>query len=156
MTGQSVPSVGLFYSRGPHFAKTLHRLREAYPDARITAIVPAGFPVAEQERKWVDEIVVTERAHYSPRDVAASMRLIARLRKARYGLFVVMFPSAQLGILASLCGARRRACAPPQGTLIPMYAGPLRTVAGECARRILGGGVYLALLAIVRFAKIRA
>ena len=151
----SVSTIGVFYSLGPHFARTLRRLREAHPDARITAIVPPGFPLSDDERTSVDEIVETERAHYSPRDIGGCLRLVRRLRKSRFDLFVVMFQSAQLGVLASICGARERVCAPPHGTLTPLTAGPIGTILSECARRVVGSVVYAAVMLMVRTTRVK-
>ncbi len=155
MNDRAGDTIGVFYSLGPHFAATLGRLRELHPDARIVAIVPHGFPIAGEENSLADEVVETELAHYSSRDVAACLRLISRLRGARYDLFVVMFASARLGLLASLSGSRRRACAPPQGTLIPLESGPLRTLASEALRRVTGALVFAGLHAMTRLTRIR-
>ena len=104
------PHICVYYSEGLNYLERLRALRRREPDARICAMVPAGYCPSEAERAVADEIVEMECGHYSPRDVRACLRLVRRIRAERFDGFVVMFNSLQLRILAGLSGARRCAC----------------------------------------------
>ena len=142
--------IGVYYSVGPHFARTLQRLRREYPEARLIAIVPPGLELSEDARALAGESIVTEQPHYSPRNVSANLRLIRRLRSERFDAFCVLFDSMQLEGLAALTGARIRLCCLPQGRLVRLRA-PLPIIIGqEAARQALGRLVYAGVWLAVR------
>ena len=101
------PSICVFFSFGPNYVEILRHTRAHHPDATICAMVPAGYPMTDEERSFVDEVVETELPSYSPRDPKACWRLVKLIRSRRFDRFVVMYESVQLRILAGLSGAKR-------------------------------------------------
>lgn len=148
--------IGVFYSLGPHFRKTLETLRKEFPGAEVTIMVPPDYPLSDEERALADHTEETERDHYSPRDVGACLRLIRRIRRERFHAFVVMFDSVQLRCLAALAGVPNRLCCLPQGKLIPLGRSVVGVVVGEALRRAWGGVVYATLWLLVRLLPVRA
>ena len=63
--------------------------------------------------------------------MADNLRLIRRIRKERYEIFVVMFDSFQLRMLAALSGASRNMVCLPQGRLLPLSSNLLSVVLEE-------------------------
>ena len=57
--------IAVFYSLGPHFQRTLERLRADFPAAEITAMVPPGFPWAPDSASRVDKVFPTDLVHYT-------------------------------------------------------------------------------------------
>lgn len=143
------PRIGLYYSVGPHFARARARLREMDPGARITVLIPAGYPVSDEIRMLAGDIVETELAHYSPRDLGACIRLVRQIRTARYARFAVMFDSPQLRILAALSGAPERVCIVASGRCVPLRSSLTRTVVNLALRNLWGriayAGIWLAI-----------
>lgn len=143
------PRICAYYSHGPHFARMLQGLREAHPNAHVTAMLPPDYPVSDDVERWADAVVRTEFAQYSPRDLAACRRLLGQIRAARYDVFAVMFDSDLLCLLAALSGARGCLHATPDGRLVPLSASFivafLRTVAHQGLGRLVYAVVYLAV-----------
>ena len=98
-----------FLSKGQNFVDVLRGIRSAYPGASIDAVIPRAYPLSDEERALADRIVETGQAHYGLRDAGPLLRLIRELRASHYDLFVIMFDSPKLRILARLSNAR--ACA---------------------------------------------
>lgn len=147
--------IGIYYSIGPHFARALQRLRGAYPDATLVAIVPPGLDLGVDARALADETLVTEQGHYAPRQIGPNMRLILRLRTEQFDGFCVLFDSVQLESLAALTGARVRLCCLPQGRLIRLRA-PLPVIlAREAARQLVGRLVYAGVWLAVRMMRVK-
>jgi len=151
----SRPRIGVFYSLGPHFPRTLKRLRTDYPDGEITVMVPPAYTISDEERDLADGVVVTELAHYSPRNLGACLRLIHQIRAQNYDLFVVMFDSTQLRLFSTLTGASCRACCLPEGRLVALRSNLLGVLISEGARRMWGYTVYAVIWLIVRLFPVR-
>lgn len=149
------PRIGLFYSLGPHFLRTLGRLKADYPGAAVTVMIPPGYPLSDKERDLVDTFVETELTHYSPKNAGPCLRLLRQIRGERYDLFVVMFESPQLRTLSALSGARQRACCLPGGHLVPLNSSLLRVLADECMRRIWGRIAYAGIWLAIRVLPVR-
>lgn len=98
--------IGVFFSREESFGRVLLRVREAHPEAQITAIAPPDYAMSDDERALADEAMTTPLSHHAPGDLKANAQLVRAIRRRRFDLFVVMFPSTQLQILAALSGAR--------------------------------------------------
>lgn len=148
--------IGVFYSVGPHFLRTLETLREEFPEADVRIMVPPGYPLSAEERAIADRVEETEQDHYSPGDVRACLRLVRRIRGEQFHLFVVLFDSVQLRCLAALAGAPNRLCCLPQGKLVPLGRSVAGVAVGEVLRRAWGGAVYATLWLLVRLLPVRA
>ncbi len=150
----AIPTVGVFYSRGPHLIRTLQKMRERFPQARIVAYLPKGFPVSAEIGAAADEIVHTELTNYSPADLAACTRLVREFRSRRFAAFVIMFDSVQLKTLSALSGARTRLCCMPQGRVVELRAPIPIIFLEEILRRTVGAAVYFVVAAAVRLTKV--
>ncbi len=104
-----INTICVFYSHGPHFGRTLKSLRKQFPTAHITALVPPEYP-AEALEGLANRMLSTKHATYSmghPRNI---LKLIGQIRRGKYDLFVVLFESPKLLLLASRSGARQKYC----------------------------------------------
>ena len=137
-----------FYSRGPHFQRLLKHLRVEYPDAVIHAIVPPTFP-EEVLQEVVDEVIKTGQAQWSLREVGALRALLGLLRGGHYDLFVVMFDSPKLRVLAALSGARKRQLFTIDGRMVPLRLALLRQSLGALGRNVRGRVLYAYLHYVV-------
>lgn len=147
--------VWVFYSKGPHFAETLRRVREAFPKTEVAAFVPPGYPVSEALKPLADEFVETERAQYAPWQLAACWRLVRRIRAERPDVFVVLFDSTQLRLLAALSGAPRPVLSPVKGELGPLVDPVARVLARAVLRRVWGLVVFAVVWLAVRVLPVR-
>lgn len=141
---------GVFYSPGHDLPGVLRRVREAWPDARIVAVLPDGYAPPSSVPELADEVVITERAHYGARDVQPLLRLIGRIRNARYHIFIVMFDSPKLRMLAALSGAEQRAWVPPRGRPVALPGSAAGVAARSLWRRVKGAAAYAGLWLAVR------
>jgi len=135
--------IGVFYSESGPFWVVLRELRRANPSARLCAIVPAGFVVSDEMRSIVDEVVVTPAPRYSPRNPGACVHLVKLLRAGRFDLFIVLFRSAQLRLLAALCGATRAECWDQYNRITVLSSTPIDWALGLIARRTNGAVTWL-------------
>jgi hypothetical protein len=142
--------IALFYGVAPHFSRALRALRERHPGGHLTALLPPGFELTDEERALIDEVEPTERAHYTPMAVGPCLRLVRRIRRARYDAFAVLSDSTQLRILAAMSGARTRLCCHPHGRIDALRGTIPGIVARSVARRALGAVVYALLWLVVR------
>ncbi|NIA13208.1 MAG: hypothetical protein GWP08_03945 [Nitrospiraceae bacterium] len=141
--------IGVFHSKGRNFAEVLRRLREQEPEARICAIVPYGYPVGREELAHADEVVETEKAQYSIRDVAGLCGLVTQLRGARFDRFVILFDSPRLRILSALSRARQCAHIALDGRLVSIRPSIAGTIADIVLRHIRGRMLYAWIWIIV-------
>lgn len=153
--GTDSPQVALFYSKGPHFTDGLQRLRAMYPEAELAAIIPRGVQLSEEELELIQSVVQAESARYALAEARKLLHLLGEIRRARYDLFAVMFPSPKLRLLAAFSRAANRACIHPKGRIERLSKGPLGILADETARRIKGWLVYLKIWVIVRVLPVR-
>ncbi len=154
--GTNQPHVALFYSRGPHFTIGLRCLRAMYPEGEIAAIIPGGVQLSEEERELIQSVVQSEATRFVLTEPRNLMRLVGEIRRARYDLFAVMFPSPKLRLLAALSGAATRACIRPNGRIERLPKGPVGTLLDETAQRIKGWFVYLKIWVMVRLLPVRS
>lgn len=136
-----VERICAFYSRGPHFERLLAELRKRYPGAHLTAMIPPGYP-PEAVEGLADECLTTGHAAHSLRQPAAVWSVLQLIRNGHYDVFVVMFPSAKLGLLARLTGIPRRFCQTPDGRFLPLRSTLLRTSVRTVYRAIRGRLLY--------------
>ena len=129
------------YSHGPHYARVLRHLRRAYPDAVITALVPPGFPNEPLEGLAHKRLDLPAKAARR-RGFAALRAILPVIRRGRYDLFVVMFDSFRLRLLAALSGARERRCFTADGRFIPLRLSLARLLAGTAWRNLRGRVTY--------------
>ncbi len=106
-------------------AKALNHLHRCHPGAVIDVLLPEG---ADEER-----IHGASAVHdYRHAGLATVWPLLRRLRASRYDLFVVLFPSARLRLLAASCGAARKAVLLQNGRLVPLTDSLPRAFLSEC------------------------
>jgi hypothetical protein len=140
-------SICAYYSAGKYFGVRLKALRRQYPGAHITAMVPHGHALTDTDCAQLDAVVETEQTSYSPRQTVACLRLVRQIRAGRFGLFVVMFDSLQLNLLAALSGAAQAECWTNENRIILLP----RTISGTLLRlaaRPAAGVVRLAWVAV--------
>ncbi len=130
-----------FYSRGPHFLRTLKFLRTLHPNARITAVVPPSFP-AEAALAVANQVIKTQHAQWSLREQRALRKLVRVLREGRYDLFVTMFDSPKLRVLATLSGAKIRQCYTIDGRYVPLRLALGRQLVSSISRNVRGRILY--------------
>lgn len=155
LTDSATPRICAYFSVGRNYLKVLRAIRAEEPNARLCAMVPAGYPVSEAEASVADEIIETQLARYSAWNVPACLRLVRQLRAGRYDVFVVMFDSTELQVLSSLAGARRRSYCTMDGRLVPLTAPIPRVLAGAVARTVRGRLAYALLWLAVRVLRVR-
>lgn len=126
-----------YYSHGPHFVRLLRHLRAMYPAAHLTAFTPPGFP-PEVLQGHVDRMAYTGRREYSLRQVRPLLRLVQVLRRERFDLFVVMFDSPKLRLLARLSGAKAAMVYTVDGRMMPLQGLALGSLLSAIPRRIRG------------------
>lgn len=148
-----IDRVCAYYSRGPHFARNLKTLRQRHPDARIVAVVPPDYP-ADALAGFADAVEPVGLPADGRRDLRAMLRLARHLRAGRHDLFVVMFDSPKLRLLATLSGARRRECLTIDGRCFPVRFAPLAQFFDAAIRRAWGHLVYARIWFVVRFFKV--
>ena len=148
------PQVCVFYSKGRTFADVVSHVKAREPNAQVFALVPAGYPVAEIELTPPHEVVQTELAQYSWRDLRPFLRLVRQLRRTRYDAFVILFDSPRLRVLSALSGATRRLYCAMDGDLVPVKASVAGTLAAELARMLWGRLAYAGLWVIVRVLRV--
>lgn len=130
----ATPYICAYYSEGPGYLTRLKSLRARFPHGRICAMVPLGQALSDEERAETDDVVETSQAHYSPRELRACLSLLRMIRRRRFDLFMVMFDSIQLNLLAALSGARRRECWTQDHCIVRLP----RSVPGVLWRVLLG------------------
>ena len=108
------------YSEGLNYVERLRSVQERYPEGRLCALVPAGYPISATEKALVDEVMEAEQAHYSPREFRACWAHVRRIRAARFDCFIVVFRSPQLRLLAALSGAPRCECWGADNEILPL------------------------------------
>jgi hypothetical protein len=141
MTDNEVHKICAFYSHGPHFVRLLKHLRATYPAAHLTTFTPPGFP-PEVLRGYADRMAYTGRRAYPLRELRPLLRLIEVLRRERFDLFVVMFDSPRLRLLARLSGAKRAMVYTVDGRTIPLHGLALGSLLAAFPRRIRGIALY--------------
>ena len=105
----------LFYSYGPHFLRTVRNLRQTYETAVITTFIPKDFP-----QELFAGLTITCRPILPNPGEVRPLRLIATIvqaiRRTRPDVFIVLFNSPKLRILAAFSGPK------PDFATIPMDA----------------------------------
>lgn len=141
--------VCVYYSEGPHVLRVIEAVRKTYPNAELTAMFPPDYPVSGDIESLAASIVRTERNHYSPRDLRACVRLVRRIRAARFDVCAVLFDSNQLLLLAALSGAPACIHGTMDGRLSPLPHSLMPAIATIMARLFRGHCTYaIAWLAV--------
>ncbi|HEX71902.1 MAG TPA: hypothetical protein ENN65_01095 [Candidatus Hydrogenedentes bacterium] len=133
--------IGALYSRGPHFPRMLQQLREAHPDAHITAIVPPEYPRDALEG-LADAVVVTAQNAQAGGNWKTAFAVLGQIRAGKYAHFVVMFDSLKLRLLVAGSGAASRYCHTVDGRVIPLSRNPLPALLRALARSVRGHITY--------------
>lgn len=145
----NIKNICVFYSHGPHFGRTLKKVRKDYPQAQITAMVPPEFP-AEALEGLANRMVHTKDASYSIKEPGKVMALIKQIRRGNYDLFVTLFESPKLRILASRSGACERYCSSVDGRFFPLRGLLLNHILLQCWRNIKGRIRYRYICWVIR------
>lgn len=111
--------IGILYSYGPHFLRTVREVRQQEPDARITVYIPEGFPLEMLQDLNVETLSLTQGAGTKP-TLASAFMLLRALRRVRLDQFVVLFDSPRLQMLAALSQAAERWCYQLDGSKTPV------------------------------------
>ncbi|MBW7866026.1 MAG: hypothetical protein GX580_04305 [Candidatus Hydrogenedens sp.] len=143
-------NIGVFYSHGPHYLRVLRRVREEHPGARITALVPPGFPVGMAEKE-AGEVLLTPAPPHSLRRPGAVRALLRQLRGERFDRLVVMFDSPRLRLLAKASGAGERWCCLADGRYAPLEGSLPGMAVDALRRRATGWATWLRIWVEVRF-----
>ena len=138
--------IAVLYSRGPHFIRALQVLRKVHSGATLTAIVPAEYDDKEALEGLADAVVTTS---------SGAVEVLRTIRNGRYDVFVVLFASPKLRLLASLSGARERMCCEPDGHRSPLVESPFGVVAAIGLARLRGHLTYARLWIIVRILRVK-
>ncbi|HDP35382.1 MAG TPA: hypothetical protein ENN29_09765 [Candidatus Hydrogenedentes bacterium] len=133
--------VGVMYSYGPHFLKAVESAANNFPDATITALVPTNYP-AERLTSYGAQIRCCVPEPGAARSVGAVIRTLCAVRRGKYDVFVVLFPSVKLRVLAAASGAARRYCFGLDNNLAELKGNPMRILCEQVARRIKGQLLY--------------
>ena len=153
-TGKTPETICAFYSRGPHFLRMLKFLRALHPAARITAVVPPSFP-AEAALGIANQVIKTQHAQWSLRQQRELRKLVRVLREGHYDLFVTMFDSPKLRVLAALSGAPIRQCYTIDGRYLPLRLALGRQLLSTLTRNLRGRLLYAYLHYQVYFRKVQ-
>lgn len=137
----NAPTLCAFYSHGPHFRKVLQELRAQYPQDRILALIPPGYP-SVVIRDLVDDYEFTQYKRYRGSQIGALYQLRKQIRAHRPALFVVMFDSTRLRLLGALSGVRERYCISPRGKWTPLRISPHRQALHAAWNRLVGAWRY--------------
>lgn len=146
---RGIQKIGAFYSHGPHYLRLLAELRDRYPDAAITAIIPAAYPV-ETLANAASHVLQYGGTPRSLRGVRALWTLRKQLRAEHFDLFAVMFPSTRLRLLATGAGAPLRYCLSPDGRFFALEGSAWMAAIRSLARRTRGTLTYYYIRHIVR------
>ena len=144
-------NIAIFLSKGRSFVDVLRDVRHAYPGAHIDAIIPPAYPLSEEEQALANQVIETEQAHYSPRDTRALRRLIRQLRASHYDLFVILFDSPKLRLIARLSNAKTCVFHRLDHRLLTIRPTIPGIVADVVFRNVWGRVVYGALWLITHF-----
>lgn len=147
-------TIGVFYSKGRTFASALRCIRAARPGAALTAIVPEGYPVCDEERCVADAFLEIGKGRYGLKDVGALARLTGFLRVRRFDAFVILFDSPKLRVLSALVGAGERLFCRMDGKLLPVRQSIPGTTVEAVARALWGRLVYAALWMAIRVTRV--
>ncbi len=128
----------VFYSADADYAARLRAARRAFPDARITAVIPATQTLSDGERACVDHVHAAEPAAYSPVRVRRFLGFLRALRAMRADLFIVMFDSLRLGLLGAAARPRRLVCWDGEMRIIPIPRCVLLVATRAAVRVVVG------------------
>ncbi len=146
--------IGLLYSFAPHFKQAAAALREQYPEAHITALVPPDFPEAAV-CGVVDRQETCAPAPGGKRGLGEALRLARVIRTARFDVFVVLFDSPRLQALAAISGATRRFWYGLDAALHPLQIRIATACAKLLCQRIRGTLTYWRIWLHIRCTRIQ-
>lgn len=146
--------VGVFYSLGQEFDQIIKSIREAFPDDHLVAMVPSAYVETEAIAPFVDEAIRTKYASYPSRQPWRTLDMIRTLRRERYDVFIVIFYSFKLRLLASLAGAPRVYCWALDGRVIPLETNIAAVLADIAKQTLLGWWRYGRVWWNIRFSRV--
>lgn len=142
-----------FYSKGRTYLDVLRCVRAQYDQTELTAMTPPKYKLSQEEVSLADAVETTELAAYSAKAPKPFLRLVRRIRAARYDVFVITFDSTRLRILAALSGARKCAWCSLDGQVVAIRPTVAGALASAAVRNIRGRLVYAWLWLYVRATK---
>jgi len=145
--------IAVFYSKGRSFLDVLRTVRQHHPGARITAIVPPGYPMPPEERAAADAVTETGQARYGACDGAGLIRLARQVRALRPGLFVITFDSPKLELLAAWIGVPAAWCT-FDGQLVPIRPTLANVPAHVVGRHLRGRTTYAGIWLATRLLRV--
>ncbi len=134
-------SIVVFYSYGPQYKRAVCAMREAYPEAYVTAVVPPSYP-ASLLTPWADAVETWAPEPGSRVSAARALNIISRLRQKPIDMLVVLFDSPKLQVLSSLSGARQRYCYGLDGRLKPVRLTLVAVLVKNLGRAVRGRLLY--------------
>ena len=139
----------VLYGKGRAYRDVLRAVKAAHPQARICALVPAGYVMSAEERALAIEVAIADTTRYSRRDIRSLARLRRRLRAARYDAFVIAFDTPRQAIFAALSGARQVLYCRMDGSIVRIHGSVPGILAMVALRRIWGGLAYAGMWVMV-------
>lgn len=152
---ETVQRIGLLYSYGPHFMKTLRALRDSHPDAQITVFVPANFPEALLDGMALHIRPILPDSGQRP-GIRQGLRLIRAIRGEALDSFVVLFASPRLQLVASLSKAVQSYCYHVDGRVEILRLRLLRALLRPIKNRIIGNLRYFRIWVYVHCTRVNA
>ncbi len=149
-----VKKAGVFYSDGSGLAARLQELRRRHPEAHVTVITPQHHSLNELEASLADAVLEQPHAHYPIREPGRLRDLVRQIRAERFDVFVTMYPSPRLRLIASMSGARRPQCWTYESRIIPLARTLPGAVLAIAGRALKGRLSYLYWWCRVRFHRV--
>lgn len=147
--------IGLFYSYGPHFIKTVRSLRETHPQADITAFVPEHFPVELLSGLNISSQPLLPDTGRG-RAIKKVVTIIRAIRKEHLDIFVVLFNSPRLQLLSTISGAKERRCRLVDGRELPVRLTLLSGIYHTAVNTVVGHWRYARIWIHVRCTRVHA
>jgi hypothetical protein len=134
--------IAVFHGKGRDYLKALQAIRSWREEAELCAIIPANYSLSRDEMQVLDQVLEAEEEDYSPRNWRACLRLVRQIRSGDHDVFIILFNSAQLRILANLSGARQRTWCRVDGRVEVLRGGLLWALADPVLRMLWGRIAY--------------
>ncbi len=130
--------IGILFNETRDAALLLKAARRRHPDARLVAILSPRAAVRFPARDLVDEIVEVELSPLRLLIRGAFFQMVEVLRKQRFDLLVLRFPTLKLRLLAALVAPMRCEIWLAGGVIVPTPTTPGAAVRGYFQRRFTG------------------
>ncbi len=137
--------IGLFYSYGPHFLKTIHFLIEKYPNEDIILFLPQNFPTYYFENLSIIPIFLPWDGKHLPllKGAKTFYNIIKTIRSHHLDLFVILFESPRQITLGKLSRAKNTFIFSIHKEYKPVSEGILKSLTKVFINRLKGFFLYL-------------